>query len=63
MVSGAPVRHTLVSCATNTAEGLTCIESVSVIVKPGDEPIVGKFTGKKYLLVAIVGSEIQSVQF
>jgi len=36
---------------------------VSVIVKPGDEPIVGKFTGKKYLLVAIVGSEIQSVQF
>ena len=47
LVSGAPVRHTLVSCATNTADALTCIQSVAVIEKPGDKPIVGKLTGKK----------------
>ena len=47
LVTGAPVRHTLVSCATNTAEALTCIESVAVIEKPGDKPIVGKLTGRK----------------
>ncbi len=47
LVSGAPVRHTLVSCATNTGEALTCIQSVAVIEKPGDKPIVGKLTGKK----------------
>jgi hypothetical protein len=47
LVSGAPVRHTLVSCATNTAEALTCIESVAVIEKPGDKPIMGKLTGRK----------------
>jgi hypothetical protein len=48
LVSGAPVLHTLVSCATNTAEALTCIQSVAVIEKPGDKPIVGKLTGKKF---------------
>jgi hypothetical protein len=47
LVAGAPVRHTLVSCATNTGEALTCIQSVAVIEKPGDKPIVGKLTGKK----------------
>ena len=47
LVSGAPVRHTLVSCATNTGDALTCIQSVAVIEKPGDKPIVGKLTGKK----------------
>lgn len=47
LVSGAPIRHTLVSCATNTAEALTCIESVAVIEKLGDEPIIGKLTGRK----------------
>jgi hypothetical protein len=47
LVSGAPVRHTLVSCATNTAEALTCIESIAVIEKLGDEPIIGKLTGRK----------------
>lgn len=47
LVSGAPIRHTLVSCATNSAEALTCIESVAVIEKPSDQPIIGKLTGRK----------------
>ena len=44
---GAPVRHTLVSCGTNSAQALTCIQSVSVIPKAGDKAIAGKLTGNK----------------
>ena len=63
LVSGAPVRHTLVSCATNTGEALTCIQSVAVIEKPGDKPIVGKLTGRKVPSGDDSRMEIQSVQF
>jgi len=47
LIVGAPQRHTLVSCGTNTAEALTCIQSVAVTNKSGQKPIVGKLTGKK----------------
>jgi hypothetical protein len=49
LAAGAPLRHTLVSCATNTAQALTCIQSVSVIPKAGDKAIAGKITGKTVL--------------
>lgn len=49
LAAGAPLRHTLVSCATNTAQALTCIQSVSVIPKAGEKAIAGKITGKTVL--------------
>ncbi len=47
LIAGAPQRHTLVSCGTNTAQALTCIQSISVTNKAGEKPIVGKLNGSK----------------
>ena len=46
LISGAPLRHALVSCATNKAQALTCIQSVSVVPKPGVAPVAGAITGR-----------------
>ena len=47
VIFGAPVRHTLTSCATNPGAAVACIQSVTLTPKSGDTPIVGAITDLK----------------
>ena len=47
VIFGAPVRHTLTSCATNPGAAVACIQSVTLTPKSGDTPIVGQITDLK----------------
>jgi len=47
VIYGAPVRHTLTSCATNPGAAVACIQSVTLTPKSGDTPIVGQITDLK----------------
>ena len=47
VIFGAPVRHTLTSCATNPGAAVACIQSVTLAPKSGDTPIVGAITDLK----------------
>ena len=47
VIYGAPVRHTLTSCATNPGAAVACIQSVTLTPKSGDTPIVGAITDLK----------------
>ena len=47
VIFGAPVRHTLTSCATNPGSAVACIQSVTLTPKSGDTPIVGAITDLK----------------
>ena len=47
VIFGAPVRHTLTSCATNPGAAVACIQSVTLTLKSGDTPIVGAITDLK----------------
>jgi len=47
VIFGAPVRHTLTSCATNPGAAVACIQSVTMTAKSGDTPIVGEITDLK----------------
>jgi len=47
VIYGAPVRHTLTSCATNPGAAVACIQSVTMTAKSGDTPIVGEITDLK----------------
>jgi len=47
VIFGAPLRHTLTSCATNPGAAVACIQSVTLTPKSGDIPIVGAITGLK----------------
>ena len=47
VIYGAPVRHTLTSCATNPGAAVACIQSLTMTPKSGDTPIVGVITDLK----------------
>ena len=47
LIYGAPVRHTLTSCATNPGAAVACIQSLTMTAKSGDTPIVGVITDLK----------------
>ncbi|MEI7798507.1 MAG: hypothetical protein WCI68_07035, partial [Actinomycetes bacterium] len=47
VIYGAPVRHTLTSCATNPGAAVACIQSLTMTAKSGDTPIVGVTTDLK----------------
>ena len=47
VIFGAPVRHTLTSCATNPGAAVACIQSVTLTPKSGDTPLVGAITDSK----------------
>ena len=47
VIFGAPVRHTLTSCATNPGAAVACIQGVTLTPKSGDTPIVGAITDLK----------------
>ncbi len=47
VIFGAPVRHTLTSCATNPGAAVACIQSLTMTAKSGDTPIVGEITDLK----------------
>jgi hypothetical protein len=47
VIFGAPVRHTLTSCATNPGAAVACIQSVTMTAKSGDTPIIGEITDLK----------------
>ncbi|CAB5039366.1 MAG: hypothetical protein F2921_04685 [Actinobacteria bacterium] len=47
VIYGAPVRHTLTSCATNPGAAVACIQSLTMTPKSGDTPIVGAITDLK----------------
>ncbi len=47
IIYGAPLRHTLTSCATNPGAAVACIQSLTLTPKSGDTPIVGVITDLK----------------
>ncbi|MSO33555.1 MAG: hypothetical protein EXQ80_03955 [Candidatus Nanopelagicaceae bacterium] len=47
VIYGAPVRHTLTSCATNPGAAVACIQSLTMTPKSGGTPIVGAITDLK----------------
>ena len=44
LIYGAPVRHTLTSCATNPGNAIACIESVTMTSSSGATPVSGRIT-------------------
>jgi len=42
---GAPLRHTLTSCATNPGNAIACIQSVTLTSTSGAKPVSGSITG------------------
>ena len=47
LIYGAPVRHTLTSCATNPGAAVACIQSITLTLKSGDTAINGVITDMK----------------
>jgi len=44
LIYGAPVRHTLTSCATNPGNAIACIESVTMASSSSATPVSGRIT-------------------
>ncbi len=47
LIYGAPVRHTLTSCATNPGQAVACIQSLTLTPKSGEAPVSGVTTDVK----------------